>query len=521
MKRIYISAVALVLSLSNYAQSGTANYRLTLDTIMLDDITVSGTVPLNDSQVEKFYRTNYFSTIDNLTGHLEGVSLIKRGPYAMEPQMNGFSAGQLNITIDGMKMFGACTDKMDPVTSYLEPGNLKSITIEHGTNGGLHGNNVGGSIDLALNEPGTSSMYPFFTALSFGYESISNGRNILVSTGYRKGKWAWGLNGVYRINDPYRDGNHNVIQYSQFGKYNIHSVLKYTVDSVSALRADLLWDLAKNVGYPALPMDVSKARAALFALEYQRNKPKYFLKTKLYYNSVYHVMDDSERDSIYFLEDAPAGAPDTVIMRMDMPGWSSTFGAYLQAVININSKNKLTVKADNYLNSSLAEMTMWMHFKGQPPEPPMYLQTWPDINRNVIGLYVSNSTTVSSKIVLNLNARVDYIVDKFQSTVGPDQFSVFDYNMSQKYSQFTKGLNFSGQYHIFRPVILSLETGISERIPTITERYGFYLYNAYDGYDYIGNPALKTEKSAAARFLIHLFQSRIENKFCPVNQLSQ
>lgn len=302
MKRIYISAVALVLSLSNYAQSGTANYRLTLDTIMLDDITVSGTVPLNDSQVEKFYRTNYFSTIDNLTGHLEGVSLIKRGPYAMEPQMNGFSAGQLNITIDGMKMFGACTDKMDPVTSYLEPGNLKSITIEHGTNGGLHGNNVGGSIDLALNEPGTSSMYPFFTALSFGYESISNGRNILVSTGYRKGKWAWGLNGVYRINDPYRDGNHNVIQYSQFGKYNIHSVLKYTVDSVSALRADLLWDLAKNVGYPALPMDVSKARAALFALEYQRNKPKYFLKTKLYYNSVYHVMDDFEETAFIFLK---------------------------------------------------------------------------------------------------------------------------------------------------------------------------------------------------------------------------
>jgi iron complex outermembrane receptor protein len=224
-------------------------------------------------------------------------------------------------------------------------------------------------------------------------------------------------------------------------------------------------------------------------------------------------MDDSARDSLYFLENAAEGTPDSVVMHMDMPGWSNTFGTYFQTIININSKNKLIVKADNYLNSSLAEMTMRMHFFGQPPEPAMYLQTWPDIKRNVTGLYIGNSTTLSRKIAVTLNFRADYIIDKFQSSIGMEQFSVFNYKLEPKYSQLTKGLNLNAQYHIFKPVIFSLQTGISERIPTITERYGFYLYNAYDGYDYIGNPSLKTEKTISARFSMTYFNQGVKINF--------
>jgi iron complex outermembrane receptor protein len=510
MKYILALVTVLVFTIKLYGQQPPVRYRLTIDTVLLNEVTVSSTIPLNSGQIEKFYRTNYFSTIDNLTGHLDGVSLIKRGAYAMEPQMNGFSGGQLNITIDGMKMFGACTDKMDPITSYLEPSNLRSITLEHGTNGSLHGNNVGGSMDLSLQEPLNNGIHPYSASLALGYESVSMGRNVLFSTGYRKNKWEWGLNGVYRKNDPYTDGNGEKTEFSQFEKYNIHSVLKFTEDSVSVFRADVLWDLARDVGYPALPMDVSSARAALFALEYQRVKPKYFLKAKIYYNSVYHVMDDSQRDSVFYLENDASGTPDSVIMRMDMPGWSNTFGSYFQTVVNLNHKNRLTVKADNYINGALAEMTMHMHFAGEPPEPAMYLQTWPDIRRSVTGLYISNTTTLSPKLFMTLNGRLDYNIDIFQSSVGEEQFSVFNYDLAPKYQKITKGINFVAQYRFAKPVTLSFESGLSDRIPTITEGYGFYLYNAYDGYDYIGNPSLKTEKSVSARLSLLYFNNGLK-----------
>ncbi len=495
----------LFLSITMQGQQSQQMSRLTLDTFLLRDVTVSYTIPLNNAQVDKFYRTNYFSTIDNLTGHLDGVSLIRRGAYAMEPQLNGFSAGQLNITIDGMKMFGACTDKMDPVTSYLEPVNLQTIILEHGTNGCLHGNNIGGSIDLSLQEPQCCDMHNFSSSVSFGYETVSGGRNLLISTGYVKNKWAWGLNGVYRKHNMYRDGNGNIINYSQFEKINIHSVMEYSVDSLSSFRADLLYDHGSDIGYPALPMDVSHARAAIFALEYKMNKHKYNLKAKIYYNTVYHLMDDSERDSLFILGDKKNGTGDSVIMHMDMPGWSNTFGTYVQSEIRLNNKNTFVIKADNYINSALAEMTMYMHRTGSPPEPPMYLQTWPDVMRSVTGFFISNTTRINREVRITLNGRVDYNVDILQSSMTKEQFSVFNYDLGRKYNQFTKGINLIGQFNIVKPVILSLQTGIAERIPTITERFGYYLYNAYDGYDYIGSPSLLTEKSISSRFALTYF----------------
>jgi len=484
-----------------------------IDTIKLKEVTVSCNIPLNNKQVEKFYKTNYFSTIDNLMGHLEGISLIKRGSYAMEPQMNGFSAGQLNVTISGMKMFGACTDKMDPVTSYIEPANLKSITLEHGTNGGLYGNNIGGSIDMGLQEPTNNSNHPFYTNLSVGYESVSNSKNILVSTGYTKNKWEWGLNGVYRKSDPYRDGHGNIIRFSQFEKYNIHSVVRFLPDSINTFKVDVLYDQANNVGYPALPMDVSKARASIFALEYQRNQSNYNIKAKIYYNSVYHVMDDSHRDSLYFIQNKTTGKTDSVMMRMDMPGRSNTFGSFIVASFNLNEKNKLTIKADNYINSSLAEMTMFMHFVGKPLESPMYLQTWPDIMRNVTGLYVQNTTAMTTKLFVTLNGRLDYAIDNLQSNVANQEFSVFNYNLPRKFNNLTKSVNLSIQYFISQPIQFTFQSGFSERIPTITEKFGYYLYNAYDGYDYIGNPYLKTEKSFMGRFGIKYSNQKIKINF--------
>ena len=109
------------------------NTDLLNDTIHLNEVEVSTSLPLSHNDVMDFYRTNHFSTLDNINARLDGMSLVKRGSYALEPQLQGFSGGQLNITIDGMKMFGACTDRMDPITSYIEPSNLKKITIDHGT----------------------------------------------------------------------------------------------------------------------------------------------------------------------------------------------------------------------------------------------------------------------------------------------------------------------------------------------------------------------------------------------------
>ena len=191
-------------------------------------------------------------------------------------------------------------------------------------------------------------------------------------------------------------------------------------------------------------------------------------------------------------------------MRMDMPGRSSTFGSYVQTVLQLNRHNRLTIKLDNYINHSLAEMTMHMRYPDQLPQPPMYMQTWPDMVRNVTGLFIQNSTFLSRDVVLNASARIDYNIDALQSELAKEQFSVFNYKVSNKYHKATKGINFSLQSRLSSSLLLNAETGYSERMPTISERFGYYLYNAYDGYDYIGNPDLKTEKSLYGRIGLSL-----------------
>ncbi|OIP83676.1 MAG: hypothetical protein AUK44_04605 [Porphyromonadaceae bacterium CG2_30_38_12] len=500
--------VTLVVSIPIASQKNALQLAIS-DSVNLREVLVSVMLPLNNKDIVDFYRTNQFSTLDNITARLDGMSLIKRGAYALEPQVNGFSGGQLNVTIDGMRMFGACTDKMDPITSYIEPTNLKKISVKQGTGSCQTGCNIGGAVDMTLLEPEKDSAKTHFSSIAFGYESISKGKNLLVTLGLGKKKWDWLIDGVYRRNENYTDGNNQIIPFTQFEKTNIHSALKYNANKISSFKADALFDLAHNVGYPALPMDVSLAQAMLFAVEYQR-KTTTELKAKIYYNQVIHIMDDSKRDSLYLLKSKPLEKSDSVYMRMDMPGKSSTLGAYAQLILLWNEKNKLTLKADNYTNNSIAEMTMHMRYARFAPEAPMYMQTWPAMLRNVSGLFAENSTYLSDKLNLVANGRVDFNIDNLQSKYGQEQFSVFNYSLAKTQSKWVKSLNLLAQYRFSNSISLIASTGYAERMPTIGERLGFYLFNAYDGYDYIGNPYLKAEKSNFFRLDLQFTQPNIK-----------
>ena len=87
-------------------------------------------------------------SVDEYLATSDNISFIKRGAYAWEPMLNNMNTERSSITIEGMHIFGACTDKMDPVTSYVETNNLSKIDIHSGQEGGMHGATIAGGIDL-------------------------------------------------------------------------------------------------------------------------------------------------------------------------------------------------------------------------------------------------------------------------------------------------------------------------------------------------------------------------------------
>ena len=116
----------------------------------LKEVVVTGKTGLDSINESK-----PLSSIDEHLQKLSNVNLIKRGGYAWEPTINNMATERISVTIDGMKIFCACTDRMDPVTSYVEILNLDNIHVGSGLAGNLHSSNsIGGGLDLKLQKAG-------------------------------------------------------------------------------------------------------------------------------------------------------------------------------------------------------------------------------------------------------------------------------------------------------------------------------------------------------------------------------
>jgi iron complex outermembrane receptor protein len=124
-------------------------------TITLNEVCI---YELNDNKDASFdfYKNNKTATVEDILSRMSGVNLIKRGAYGLEPTLRSYGTGQTNLTIDGMRIYSACTDKMDPASIYVEPNNLSSIQISHGSSGALNGSTIGGQINMQLKNPNFS-----------------------------------------------------------------------------------------------------------------------------------------------------------------------------------------------------------------------------------------------------------------------------------------------------------------------------------------------------------------------------
>ena len=424
-----------------------------------------------------FYQSSSLSSTEDILSKIEGVSLIRRGSIGMEPVLRAFSAGQINVVIDGMRFFGACTDKMDPVTIYTEPVNLKSIDIKYAGDGLAMGSSVGGSLNLKLAEPTINAERKITGTIASGYYTAASAVQNIVALNYSANKWALRVSGVYRKAGEYRNGLSQKVDFSQYEKVNANISGKYQLNGKSTLKADVLIDNGWNIGYPALPMDVGYARARVAALTYNHEFNKHLIKNleaKVYANSIRHAMDDTKRPF--------------VPMHMDMPGWSDTQGAFVQAQLNTKAKHSFSMKLDTYHNRVKADMTMYT-----ANNAAMYMLTWPTNHQTLAGLYLQDLVTLDEKNRLDFKIRLDAAVSKVTDNMGIDQFDVLGYDISKPINNILKNVNAGYTHHFNSEFSIYASTGYSERLPSTSERFGFYLFNQMDNHDYLGNPNLKKE----------------------------
>lgn len=432
------------------------------------------------------------STLDEYLESSKKVDMVKRGAYAWEPTLNNMFSERLSVTIDGMRIFGACTDKMDPVTSYVDVSNLSQAHIASGQQGTEHGNTIGGAINLELDR-GNFKETGLYGGVETGFESNNQMSVVGAEINYSDSNYYVDTDIIYRKAENYFTGGDEEVEFSQFEKYNVSANGGYKLAEDQALTASLIYDEARDVGYPALTMDVSLARAIIASVGFEQDALWGSLnnwKSKLYFNKVTHVMDDTKR-------------PDVPI-HMDMPGWSDTYGFYSQVVLKAK-KHQFLFKIDGYYNKSLAEMTM---YPNDPNELPMFMLTWPDVRTANGGVYAEDELDLNGsflKLATRLTVQNQNVADDF----GLNSLKIFYPEMEKSKMRFLKSI--SGQWHkMWMPWHFNAGLSYGDRAPSVTEGYGFYLFNSFDNHDYIGDPGLANEKSMEANTKISWEKSKFK-----------
>lgn len=420
------------------------------------------------------------------------IDMIKRGSYAWEPMINNMATERTIVTIDGMRIFGACTDKMDPVTSYVEISNLSEATISSGQEGSCHGPTIGGSLDLKRLRSNQGNL-GWSGSLSSGFEFNNRQRILSGMVHFKDSSWYADANVTYRKADNYKAGNGEEILYSQFQKMNASMISGYQFQN-KLIEGSVIFDEANNVGYPALPMDISLARAVITSLKYEVTPTSGLInhwENKLYFNTITHFMDDSKR-------------PDVPI-RMDMPGWSDTYGYYSKGKATKN-KHHIQFNVNGFYNRSIAEMTM---YPNNPNENTMFMYTWPDIRTLYNGIYLENEIELTCHNSLKLNGSFGFHQNKVANEFGLESLQIFYPEMANQQNRLLKSISLHYK-HQFKHWNFSVGSGYGERAPSVTEGYAFYIFNSFDLFDYIGNPNLSNEKSMEGSFDIHYKTEKIK-----------
>ena len=447
-------------------------------------------IEMKDEVVVYSERTSYHhgvatkstSTDEALHG-IAGVEMVRRANFALEPTLRGAQPQQTSIVIDGMKIFTACVDRMDPVTSYIEKENLQKLEIFKGGFDLSKSQAVGGTVNLISKKP--SFGRPLSGYVELGYESTSNHRFSRNVLNYTRTNMALRTSFSYRQAGNFKPGGRGAVANTQYAKYNF-KIDAAKIGKTHRFDFGLIGDNAWDIGYPALLMDARKAQLNLYSGEHTWTPvrgPLHQAKTRLYFSRVDHWMDDADRD---------VGRREVMRdMHMPMFGKTRTWGL-LENLLFARPEQTLELVLDFYYLRSFADMRMSSVF---PDVLPMYLLNLGDVSRHHFAGAADYNRVLSTKLQWKTGLRLDLASQAIHDGMGQRQLAAAWNTRLLDNQYLSPSLSTALEYTIRPHTRLKLAVAHSSRLPTQLETYGFFLFNPADGYFYTGNPQLKSERS--------------------------
>lgn len=414
---------------------------------------------------------------------LDGVSIIRKGAIANDILLRGFNRDNINVLIDGTRIYGACPNRMDPAPFHVDFAEVSKISVIKGPFDVKNAGSLGGTINTRPIAPEQGAHADFIgTVGSFDnvnaalYGSVASEKED-ISLGYS-----------YRYSLPYEDGSGRKIteQYPETSPnrylpgqedekaYSINTYwtnLGYNPADDKRMELHFTRQEADDVIYPYLLMDAVYDNTNRASLSYAADNPAGYINKaefRIYWNNVRHDMTDERRVS-------STGFSDGYSMRTFAT--TETYGAKLDMEIS-NDTDRFSFGLDYYLRNWNAETTL----------PTGTQHSMPDVDINNIGVYAEDIRPVSEVIVLTAGARLDYT----SSQASYDRSAVYlMYNSvsDREADDLLASGNIQLLYTARDDLDIFLGGGISSRPPDPAERY-FALIRPMTKPNWVGNPGL-------------------------------
>ena len=485
MKKI-ICALTLIGTLNIYAQEP-IKVSDTTKVTLLNEVIVTGSQIKNPAQI--IVKQDFTEKVvqpknsGELFEDINGFHLIKRGNYAVDPAFRASQYEQLNVQIDGgTKAFHACPNRMDPVTTLINPEEITKIEIIKGPFSVRYGNTFGGLINLVSKSPANNKKI-IGGSLSSGYESNGNSIVNMFSLDSKIKKFDFSGNLSYRDYGNYEDGNQNEIP-SSFRSISYGLKTGYQITDNQRLQATFRQNFGRDVLHAGLPMDTDEDNSTLANLDYKLEKNgDYFkgLTAKVYYSFVDHIMTNSRRASF---------ANSEAVSKVE----ALTYGGKIETEWRLGSKINLFTGVDMvYLSRDGGrDRLVKVNMMGNTLPTPLafFDKVWQDSYSNDFGYFAETKIKASDKSWLTVGSRLDFITSDANDL---DATYAALYPNIEKRNETLYSGTVSYQY-VFNPNYkMEASFGRGTRAANIEERFIAFFNIGRDAYEYVGNPNLKPE----------------------------
>ena len=367
----------------------------------LTDIEISAPVlntqDLTNQAIEDINTKNAIDGGDLLKS-INGISTIRRGGHGLDPVIRGQSDQRLNSSIDGAIVYGACSSKMDPASTYVNIENYDSITVIKGSQSVLYGaGGPGGVIRYErITEPLTHSQpskgdsaqakaYKFKIGQTF--DSNAEAKTTIGDFTLGLGQAYFRINGSYSEAGNYETGT-GLKPLTEYETSNYAGIIGKRLDDGSKLEFTYTNNSQENIGFAGLPMDIVYSYTDIYSLKYHRVSPFgpfSSMKVELYNSDMDHLMDN------YTMRSADS---------MKTPAASDTYGGRIIGAFGSDMKmgidyehNTRDAEQNMVMSGSLRHLTF----------------LWPGAEISKLGLFLEKNNKISSQTTMSYGLRFDRV----------------------------------------------------------------------------------------------------------------